>query len=78
MKQFAALALAFAGLVLAIEALHVATAWWRGELVPGWADWLMLASLPVLLWAWWRHLSPFGRDCGACLPPGDDGDRKPR
>lgn len=76
MRRFFGLALAFAGMVLAIEALGVAAAWWRGELVPGWTDWLLLASLPVLLGLWWRHLSPFGRCGGACLLP-EDGGRNP-
>jgi hypothetical protein len=70
MKRAARLMIAFAGMVLAIEALRVAVAWWRGDMdSPGLAQWLMLASLPALAWAWWRFLSPFGR--GRCLLPSD-------
>ncbi len=73
MRRLAGLALAFAGMVLAIEARGVAAAWWRGDIDPAGSDWLLLVSLPVLLGLWWRYLSPFGRCRGACLVPGDDG-----
>jgi hypothetical protein len=26
-----------------------------------------MASLPLLGWLWWRHLSPFGKGRGQCL-----------
>lgn len=71
MKQIALLAAGFAYMVLLIEAIHAAVAWWQGELPqPGWSDIALIAALPVLVWVWWRYLSPFGRDCQKCaLPP---------
>lgn len=71
MKQAALLVAGFAYMVLLIEAIRAAVAWWQGELAqPGWSDIALIAALPVLVWVWWRYLSPFGRDCQKCaLPP---------
>jgi len=71
MKQVALLAVGFAYMVLLIEAIRAAVSWWQGELAqPGWSDIALIAALPVLVWVWWRYLSPFGRDCQKCaLPP---------
>ena len=71
MKRAALLAAAFAYMVLLIEALRAAVAWWHGELAqPGWDDIALITLLPVLVWIWWRYISPFGRDCPKCaLPP---------
>ena len=71
MRRAALLAAGFAYMVLLIEALRAAVAWWKGELAqPGWTDMILLAALPLLVWIWWRYLSPFGRDCRKCaLPP---------
>jgi len=71
MKRLALLAAGFAYMVLLIEAIHAAAAWWRGELAqPGWSDIALIAALPLLIWIWWRYISPFGRDCPKCaLPP---------
>ena len=71
MKRAALLAAGFGYLVLLIESLHAAVAWWHDELAPpGGSDILLIALLPVLIWIWWRYLSPFGRDCQKCaLPP---------
>ncbi|MCX8087601.1 MAG: hypothetical protein N3C63_11995 [Rhodocyclaceae bacterium] len=71
------LLLAFAGMVAAIEGLHTALAWWRGELAePGVLDVLLIGALPVFLWLWWRHLSPFGRGRGQCLAASCENDAK--
>jgi len=71
-KRIALLAAGFGYMVLLIEALHVAVAWWHDELAqPGWSDVALIALLPVLIWIWWRYLSPFGRDCPKCLLPPD-------
>ncbi|MDA8255968.1 MAG: hypothetical protein M0Z99_10100 [Betaproteobacteria bacterium] len=71
MKQAALLAAGFAYMVLLIEAIRAAVAWWQGELAqPGWSDIALIAALPVLAWVWWRYISLFGRDCPKCaLPP---------
>lgn len=76
MKRVAFLGAGFAYMVLLIEAIRAAVAWWRGELAqPGWGDVALIAVLPLLVWTWWRYLSPFGRDCQKCaLPP--DADRR--
>jgi hypothetical protein len=56
-----------------VAALLRAQAWWRGELMePGAVDLLLLASLPLLVWVYFRYLSVFGRGRGQCLLPGDD------
>jgi D-alanyl-D-alanine carboxypeptidase/D-alanyl-D-alanine-endopeptidase (penicillin-binding protein 4) len=70
-KRIALLAAGFAYMVLLIEAIRAAVAWWSGELAqPDWADIALIALLPVLAWIWWRHISPFGRECPKCaLPP---------
>lgn len=72
MKRIALIAAAFAYMVLLIEAIRAAVAWWKGELTqPGWSDIALIALLPLLVWIWWRYISPFGRpDCQKCaLPP---------
>lgn len=75
MKRLLLLAAGFAYLVLLIEAIRAAVAWWRGELAqPAWDDVALLAALPILLWIWWRYLSPFGRDCPKCALPPEDGN----
>ncbi|MDK9703461.1 MAG: hypothetical protein OEL20_09990 [Sulfuritalea sp.] len=72
MKRIALIAAAFGYMVLLIEAIRAAVAWWKGELTqPDWTDIALLAALPVLVWIWWRYISPFGRPgCQKCaLPP---------
>lgn len=74
MKRLLLLAAGFGYLVLLIEAIRAAVAWWKGELAqPGWTDIALLGLLPLLLWIWWRYLSPFGRDCPRCAPPPEEG-----
>jgi ABC-type Fe3+-siderophore transport system permease subunit len=70
-KRIALLGAAFAYMVLLIEAIRSAVAWWQGELAQsGWSDMALIALLPLLVWIWWRYISPFGReDCVKCLPP---------
>lgn len=52
---------------------------WRGELTaPGTVDLLLIASLPLLAWLWFRYLSVFGKGRGQCLLPPDPQDRSPR
>jgi hypothetical protein len=56
-----------------VAALLRAQAWWRGELSePGALDLILVASLPLLVWIYFRHLSVFGRGKGQCLLPPDD------
>ena len=56
-----------------VAALLRAQAWWRGELVePGALDLALLASLPVLVWVYFRYLSVFGKGKGQCLLPPDE------
>jgi hypothetical protein len=67
-KRLLILLLAFIGMVLGIEGLRNSVAWWRGELAaPTLLEWGSMASLPLLGWLWWRHLSPFGKGRGQCL-----------
>ncbi len=74
MKRAAFLVAGFGYMVLLIEALHAAVAWWRDELTqPGWSDIALIALLPLLVWIWWRYISPFGRDCSKCELPSDSG-----
>jgi ABC-type Fe3+-siderophore transport system permease subunit len=70
-KTAALLAAGFTYMVLLIEAIRTAVAWWRGELAQAdWSDIALITALPLLVWIWWRYLSPFGRDCPKCaLPP---------
>jgi hypothetical protein len=35
-----------------------------------------MGLLPVLLWIWWRYISPFGQDCPKCALPPEDGSGK--
>ncbi len=75
MKRLLLLCAGFAYMVLLIEALHAAVAWWKGELAqPGWSDIALIAVLPLLVWIWWRYISPFGQpECQKCtLPPETD------
>lgn len=70
MKRLATLAIAFGYMVLLIEAIRTAAAWWHGSPPTGW-DWLLLAALPPAAWFWWQRLSPFGKHRGQCLAPRD-------
>ena len=72
-KYIVFLGAGFTYMVLLIEAIRAAVAWWQGELAqPGWDDIALIALLPLLAWIWWRYISPFGRaDCAKCLPPSE-------
>jgi len=75
MKRLLLLSAGFAYMVLLIEAIRAAVAWWKGELAqPGWSDIALIAALPLLVWIWWRYISPFGQpECRKCaLPPETD------
>ncbi len=77
MKRILMLGAGFGYLVLLIEAIRAAVAWWKGELAqPGWDDIALMGLLPVLIWIWWRYISPFGRDCRKCALP-EEGDASP-
>lgn len=77
MKRLALLAAGFGYMVLLIEAVRAAVAWWRGDLAqPGWSDIALITGLPLLIWIWWRHLSPFGRNCTKCAPTSASGHRR--
>jgi len=71
MRRLLLLAAGFAYMVLLIEAVRAAVAWWRGEADPGSLDFALIGLLPILAWIWWRHLSMFRKDCGkaACALP---------
>jgi hypothetical protein len=71
MRRLALLAAGFAYMVLLVEAVRAAVAWWRGEAALGPLDYALLAALPLLAWVWLRHLSVFRKDCAkaACQPP---------
>jgi hypothetical protein len=75
LKRIALLAAGFAYMVLLIEALRAAVAWWHDELAqPGWTDIALIGVLPLLIWIWWRYISPFGRaDCQKCALPREPG-----
>lgn len=67
-RRFLILAFAFIGMVVGIEGLRRAVDWWRGLLVmPTPLDYLLMGSLPLLGWLWWRYVSPFGKGRGQCL-----------
>jgi len=56
-----------------VAALLRVQAWWRGELAAlGALDLILVASLPLLAWIYFRYLSVFGRGKGACLLPPDE------
>jgi hypothetical protein len=64
--SLAAGALLFAGVA---KAATVAIAWWRDEIPqPGIAEFLWIASLPVLVAIFLRYFSIFRPDCQACVP----------
>lgn len=71
MRRLVLLVAGFAYMVLLIEAVRAAVAWWRGEADLGPLDFALIGLLPILAWIWWRHLSMFRKDCGktACRPP---------
>ncbi len=79
MRRLALLAAAFAYMVLLIEAVRAAVAWWHGEAALTMLDYALVAALPLLAWIWFRHLSVFRKDCGkaACLLPEDRGAPPP-
>lgn len=78
-RRFLTLLLAFAGMVAGIEGIRRAVAWWHGALpAPTLLDYILIGSLPLLAWLWWRHLSPFGRGRGQCLDAACRRDEEPR
>ncbi|MCO5099209.1 MAG: hypothetical protein M9884_17335 [Rhodocyclaceae bacterium] len=78
MRRLLLLAAAFAYMVLLIEAVRAAVAWWRGDATLGPLDYLLIGALPLLAWIWLRHFSMFRKDCakGACVLP-DEQDKPP-
>lgn len=79
MRRLLLLAAGFAYMVLLIEAVRAAAAWWRGEAELGLPDCALIGALPLLAWIWWRHLSMFRKDCGkaACALPPERGGQPP-
>ena len=78
-RRFLTLLLAFAGMVTGIEGIRRAFAWWHGALSePTFIDWLLITSLPLIVWLWWRFLSPFGTGRGQCLDGAGPRDTKPK
>lgn len=74
MRRLALILAAFAYMVLLIEAVRAAVAWWRGEAALGALDYALIAALPLLAWVWFRHFSMFRKGCakGACELPGKE------
>ncbi|MBZ0144784.1 MAG: hypothetical protein K8F56_14515 [Rhodocyclaceae bacterium] len=72
MRRLALLIAAFAYMVLLIEAVRAAAAWWRGEAALTALDYALVAALPLLAWVWFRYFSMFRKGCakGVCAPPG--------
>lgn len=67
-RKFLSLVLAFAAMVIGIEGIRRAADWWHGTLAePTFADWMLVACLPLVVWLWWHYVSPFGRGRGQCL-----------
>jgi hypothetical protein len=71
MRKVLLLAAGFAYMVLLIEAVRAAVAWWLGEAALDPLDFALIGALPILAWVWWRYLSMFRKDCGkaACALP---------
>lgn len=65
-RRILTLLFAFAAMVLGIEGIRRTVDWWHGTL-PGPLDFVLIASLPLVGWLWWRYLSPFGKGRGQCL-----------
>ena len=72
MRRLFLLLAAFAYMVLLIEAVRAAAAWWRGEAALTALDYALVAALPLLAWVWFRYFSMFRKGCakGVCAPPG--------
>lgn len=73
------LLLAFGAMVVGIEGLRRAADWWSGVAAPStFADFALLACLPLIALLWWRHLSSFGKGRGQCLDAArrHDGDSR--
>lgn len=79
MRRLFLLLAAFAYMVLLIEAVRAAAAWWRGEAALGPLDFALIGLLPLLVWVWLRYFSVFRKDCakGACLLPEERGGPRP-
>ena len=79
MRRPALILAAFAYMVLLIEAVRAAAAWWRGEAALTAIDYALAAALPPLAWVWFRHFSMFRKDCskGACALPAEGGSPRP-
>jgi hypothetical protein len=60
-----------------VQSVTVAVAWWRGEVAPGWWEWLWIALLPLWLFVFLRYFSIFRPGADACLPTDDRHRRHP-
>lgn len=60
-----------------VQSVTVAVAWWRGDIVPGWWEWLWIALLPVWLWVFFRYFSIFRPGADGCLPRDEKHMRHP-
>lgn len=71
MRRALRVAAAFAYLVLLIEAIRSAVAWWRAEPPLTALDYALACLLPLLIWIWLRYFSLFRRNCRreVCAPP---------
>lgn len=67
-KRFLTLLFAFAAMVLGIEGIRRVVDWVNG-MPPTHADFVLIGSLPLVGWLWWRYVSPFGKGRGQCLIP---------
>lgn len=65
-RRFLTLLFAFAAMVLGIEGIRRAVDWLNGT-PPTPIDFVLIGSLPLVAWLWWRFASPFGKGRGQCL-----------
>lgn len=61
-------------MVLGIEGIRRAVDWWNGN-QPTPVDFVLIGSLPLVVWLWWRFVSPFGKGRGQCLDGGCPRDK---
>jgi hypothetical protein len=67
----------FAGGMALLQGLVTAVRWWHGEIGAMTAiDWLWLALLPPLLYAYLRHVSILGCKQPTCLLPDERQDQE--
>jgi hypothetical protein len=76
-RHFLTLLFAFAAMVVGIEGIRRAVDWLNG-MPPTPVDFVLIGSLPLVAWLWWRFASPFGKGRVQCLDgtcPRNDHDK---